>query len=220
MVDIAIIVIVLLLGIWGFRRGLIKSVFSIVSYIASLVLSWILYPYVSDFLSKTPLYPAIQSAVQNNYVVPNTPTVTNLPSMFGNSINDTINASLGSISAGVTNSVTGVVLAAISIVAVFILCRLILFVVGKLISGVASLPGIRFFDRLGGLALGIAEGILVIYLIMAVVAIFVPVSGNPAVSGAIDNSTLAKQMYNNNFILNIAAPAIPPSGHSSPGEGN
>lgn len=65
-----VIVIFLLFMIRGYRRGLIKSLASVISLVASLALVSFVTPYVSQFLQEqTPVYTYVMERCQESFTV-------------------------------------------------------------------------------------------------------------------------------------------------------
>lgn len=72
-----------------------------------------------------------------------------------------------------------------------------------MLETVAEIPIIKQFNEVGGIAYGILKGILIIYVILALISIIVPMLQNNAILEIINNSILTKFLYNNNLILMI-----------------
>ncbi|MCL2456578.1 MAG: CvpA family protein, partial [Defluviitaleaceae bacterium] len=65
LLDIAILVLVAICALVGYRRGLIRTVYGLVSFFVSLFLSHKLYPHVAKFLQSTPLFEMIREQIKN-----------------------------------------------------------------------------------------------------------------------------------------------------------
>jgi len=53
--DIFVIIFIAFLGYNGFRKGLVATVLRIVSFIVSLALAWLAYPYITQFFGANPV---------------------------------------------------------------------------------------------------------------------------------------------------------------------
>ena len=69
-------------------------------------------------------------------------------------------------------------------------------------SLIAKLPVIKQFDKLGGVIYGILEGIIIIYLTLAIISFIAPIIGENIIT-AIDESMVGSMLYNNNLLLKI-----------------
>ena len=70
--------------IWvGYKNGFLKSAYKVAAFIASIILAYILYPYIKDFIVGSAFGDMIRSIVQTKYVEPKiaseTLTATALP---------------------------------------------------------------------------------------------------------------------------------------------
>ena len=67
----------------GYKNGFLKSAYKVAAFIASIILAYILYPYIKDFIVGSAFGDMIRSIVQTKYVEPKiaseTLTATALP---------------------------------------------------------------------------------------------------------------------------------------------
>ena len=86
---------------------------------------------------------------------------------------------------------------------------IIVFVVSKIIlllfrfSGdlIAKLPLIKQLNSVGGFLYGILEGFILIYILLALIAIMSPIINMNQLINIINSSIIANIMYNNNIIF-------------------
>ena len=89
-IDIIILAVMGLCVFIGYRRGLIQTVFRLLSFFISILLTSGLYPYVSQFLRGTPIYDMLKAAVINSLgldhflQVQTAPLQTGLEAVVGN----------------------------------------------------------------------------------------------------------------------------------------
>ena len=86
---------------------------------------------------------------------------------------------------------------------VFIVAKITLLFVKALARLISNLPIIGSFNKIGGAIYGILQGMLIIYILFAILSIFAPTMENSGILEAINSSTIGKIMYNNNIILKI-----------------
>jgi hypothetical protein len=89
-----------------------------------------------------------------------------------------------------------------SLILLFILIRIGLFMARALLKGIANLPVLKQLDKVGGVILGAIEGLLAVYIIFSIIIFFNAWPQLEVVSKAVDKSSIAKFFYQNNFILN------------------
>lgn len=145
--------------IWvGYKNGFLKSAYKVAAFIASIILAYILYPYIKDFIVGSAFGDMVRSIVQTKYVEPKiaseTLTATALPGVHekhgGKPDRRLLNDAL-------TSFITNLVLNLISFLSVFIITRILISIIGKVVNIVSRLPVIRFFDRAVGVVFGIIE---------------------------------------------------------------
>ncbi len=172
--DIIVIAIVALFVSGGYRKGLVKTFMGMISYILAIVVAFLIYPAVSDFLAETPLYPYLVEKTRH------------------------INVAV----ALMTDSIVDVLMKAISFILVIVISRIIICVVTKILDIFTKLPVIKHFNRLGGALIGGLTGILVLYIVFAAVAVYDgTLEERSAVVKQIHKSSFAEPMYKDNILL-------------------
>ena len=68
-VDLLVLGIIIGFGIIGLINGFIFSIFKVVSFFLSIIISIKFYPIVADFFMKTPLYTYIQESILKNLLL-------------------------------------------------------------------------------------------------------------------------------------------------------
>lgn len=97
--------------------------------------------------------------------------------------------------------------AAIAFAIIFFLCMVVVRFLARAVGRVFRLPVLRTFDRLGGAAIGLLKGLVLVYLAATVIAILVPLlafSQKPAIyQSDIDSSTIFRIFYDNNPVTQV-----------------
>lgn len=191
--DIIVIGIVAVCIIHGYRSGFLKSLINVAAYIISIILSFLLYPVLSGFLKETPIYTFFVEKIGEKY-----PTVEALQGEW-KLLEEYIKGAEGAVS----EIVAGLLISVISFILVVIICKVAINLIGNTLNLFTRLPVLKQFNRLGGAVTGGVIGVLVAYVVMALVVTFAPVENFDKVTSEIHNSVFAKEMYNNNIILNF-----------------
>ncbi|HPD00574.1 MAG TPA: CvpA family protein [Acetivibrio sp.] len=231
-IDIVVIAIIVGLGVIGLKKGLVYSLFKFVSFFLSAFLAIKLYPLVAKVLAGTELYTSIKAAIfkrlmlQQQAAMPGLNESTqvtaksvieglNLPGFVKDMVANSVVKSIPNISelvnvSGILDSVSDVlahvIINIISLVVLFIVIKIGLFIVESMISGVTDLPVLKQADKFGGFALGALEGVLVVYAAFAIMMMFNTVPLFQGFFDAVENSALAGVFYQNNFILDWMFP--------------
>ena len=188
--DICVLAAIVFFVYTGYRAGFMKSLIKIASYVISLLLSFSLYPVVSGALMKTPVYEKLVEIISDN-IKPDAASF----GILGNYIDSGISSMSASIGTLLVNIIAFVIILVVS--------KILIRVIGNLLGIFTKLPVIKQFNRLGGGILGGLVGILMLYIVCAVVVLFLPLKPESNVLKEIESSTFASEIYENNVILNL-----------------
>ena len=231
--DISVLVIILIFTVIGLKNGFLYSVFRLFSYILSVIFAIKFYPVLSDMLQKTTFYTSIKTAVINGILRQqeaggagaNAATVQEstarsivdglkLPGFIKDSVIENVGKrdifGIQKILDAVGSEIATLVINILSVILIYIIIRFVLVFAKAIIKTISRLPVFKQLDRAGGLVLGAIEGILVVYILCAVLILF---GAFPKFSSTIDdieNSRFAGYFYQNNFIVGWIAPQDEP----------
>lgn len=212
-VDLIILAIIALCVFLGYKRGLVKCIIKILSFIIAIVLTIILYKPISNVIIenteadeniKQSVINAIGSEIQEDGKVKED---SDLPQ----TLIDYINESVSNTVQETKNSMVEVVaqkIAEISInigvaISIFITVKIILLIVSALSKILTDLPGIKQFDKAGGIIYGILKSGLIIFIILSIISMIGPMISETGIISAINKSFIGSILYNNNILLNI-----------------
>ena len=181
--DVILIAVVVLGAIFGYKRGLVHTIYRFVSFALALILASRLYPIVADFLKDSFVYDSIRNRVGRSD--DNMPAVLEL---------FRVRAVEDYISGAVTNMAINI----ISLLIVFFLVLIVLYFAGKLLNIVNWIPVVRSFNRAGGFLVGVLLGAGVVWLCVLVISVFF-ITRNDALSELVQGSTLVNWMYENGW---------------------
>lgn len=198
--DICVIAVVAGFMYIGYKSGFMRSFVKIASYIVSIIISFFMYPAISDLLVKTPLYEKMVELINQRYQLQ--PLIDVPTDTFG-ILQNYINQGVQTATAGIAEAIATLLINILAFVIVLILSKLVIRIVGKVFNIFTKLPVIKQFNRLGGMILGGISGVLVLYIACAVLFLFSPLDPHSRIAYAVENSTFASEIYENNIILNV-----------------
>ena len=207
-VDLIIVGILVLCIFLGYKRGLTGSLLKIVTFLLALIIAFILFKPVSNFIiNNTKLDENLESSIKSMFLeVEENDTSSNMPTAMTDYINKVIeDAADDAKTAVVETAARDVAISIINlgvVIVVYIIARIILIFVKGIASLITKLPVIKQFDKLGGIIYGILEGLIIVYVLLAIIS-FVSPMVNGSLSNAIEESFLGSIMYNNNLLLKI-----------------
>lgn len=204
-VDIAIVVIILLFTVLGYKKGLIGMAFSIASFLVALIISFILYIPVANFITNnTQLDETIQSSIINNFKNESSAEeATNMSDVISNYIEQkTTEVKNAGVEAAAV-SLSELSVKALSFIGLYIASKIILLFFAKIADVIAELPLLKQFNKAGGFLAGILKGIIIIYIILGILMLVMPMFASLGIYEAISKSMLGSMMFENNILLKI-----------------
>lgn len=199
-VDIVVILILLGCIFFGYKRGLTGVIVRLLSIILSLVISLILFKPVSALIiNHTDIYNNLTTSIENslNSKEENDEENSSEPNVILDSINEKLEETKENANNVIAKSIAEVIINLIVIIVLFIIVNIIMFFLKFIFGAIAELPIIKQIDKLGGFIYGVIEGLLIIYIILAILS-FINVE---ELQLAIKTSYLTSILYNNNLIL-------------------
>ena len=218
-IDIAVVVILGASIYNGYRKGLLRMIFGLLSVFFAVALANVFYGVVSSALRQTPLFTWLQVQITNalglgelisaniNGVIAQADIIEELrlPAMVRSMLHANNNPEMFNM-LGITQMeeyiagfVAMIIINIISGILVFLLVLVILKVVSKSLRLFNHIPIIGGLNRLGGAVSGAAFGLLLIWLILAVIW-FMEAS---EVHALIYETAVARFFYENNLILDF-----------------
>lgn len=212
-----IILAVLALSIFGgYKKGFLKTAFSLVSWIIVLVLCNFATPIVTDMLiEKTDIEVVVQTTVDTkiNEVINETIETSDLAeleaalpaglktALFGEngSLQEVVTNGVALDTTALVNGIVGI----LGFVITVIVLRLAMVVVEAVLNIVAKLPLIGPMDKLLGLACGVGKGIILCWVVLAIVSVLALTGVNTELATYISQSELLTWLQDNNVLLNF-----------------
>jgi uncharacterized membrane protein required for colicin V production len=219
-ITIIILAVLVLSVIGGYKKGFLKTAFSLVAWIVVLILCNFVTPIVTDMLvEKTEIEVVVQKTVDTkidqviNETINETIEGTDLAELeaaLPAELKDALLGENGSLQEVVTNGVdldtAGLVNGIVGIlgfVITVIVLRLAMMVVELALNLVGKLPLIGPMDKILGLACGAGKGIILCWVILAVVSVLALTGTNTELATYISQSELLTWLQDNNVLLNL-----------------
>lgn len=208
-VDLILIAFLLIFIFLGYKRGLTGSLIKLISFAVAIVLAIILYkPISSAIINNTNIDENIKASIINTFSSEENNEQESQDEVQ-NSIVSNINKDIENATTEAKNTVVEQSAEKMSItivnagcaIAVFLIAKVILLVVSFFIKGITALPIIKQIDKTGGIAYGIIEGLIIIYIVFAIISFINIAWADNMVYQAIEKSALGSFLYNNNIIL-------------------
>lgn len=207
-VDLVIVAIIAFCVIIGYIKGLTGSLIKILSFVLSLIIAFVLFVPVSNFIiNNTQIDDNIENAIRkaiisNEEETQNETMPTAITDYINQKVEEVADNAKESIVDSTAKDVAQTIVKAGTWIALFLLARIALILLKFITSLIAKLPVIKQFDKLGGIIYGLVEGLIITYLALALISFITPMTKG-TLSENINKSYLGSKMYNNNILLNI-----------------
>jgi uncharacterized membrane protein required for colicin V production len=203
--------------IWGYKKGFLRVAYSLVAWVILLAaVSWVT-PYVSEFVvNSTEIDTSIQQGITTKLqeVVADADVEIKLPevistnilgieaSMDGDVLIDQALQESGAYEE-VSLKLTMLVINAACFIVVFIVTKIILTIIEKILGFIHKLPLIGDADALLGVIAGAIKALVITWVVMAVVALLSTTEYGGIIVAMIYESIPLAWLYENNLILNL-----------------
>lgn len=207
-IDLIIVAVIAICIIIGYMRGLTGCLIKILSFVLSLVIAFVLFVPVSNFIiQNTQIDDNLEKSIREMIVSDNKGTdEEDMPTAMADYINkkteELANNAKEEIVDATAKDVSKTIVKAGTWIALFIIARIALIFLKLITSLIAKLPVIKQCDKLGGIIYGVIEGLLITYFALAVISFVTPVT-NGNLAENINKSYIGSQMYNHNLLLKI-----------------
>ena len=206
-VDLVVIGIILLCIIIGYVRGLTGVLINILSFVLSIVIAFVLFVPISNLIiDKTSIDENLEQSIREMIIQDNETEDKKMPSAITDYIGKQVEQAADNAKESIVNStareVSITIVKAGTWIILFIVARILLVCLRFITGLIAKLPVIKQFNKLGGIVYGVFEGLIIVYVMLAVISFISPmINGN--LTNTIEESYIGSKMYNNNLFFNI-----------------
>ena len=184
----------------GFFIGL---AFSIVSFIAALIIAFILFVPVSSFvIDNTEFDNNIKNAIVSNFNSEEQ-TENGESNFITTYINEQIDEAKGKTLDVVATEISELCIKGIVFIALYIVARIALVFVRVIADLIAKLPILNQFNKIGGIIFGLLKGFVITYGVLAILLLVSPMFNESTFFKELNNSFVGGMMYNNNIIVKM-----------------
>lgn len=222
-VLILVLLVLACCAIYGYTKGFLRIVFSLVAWVIVLVfVSWAT-PHVSQWIQEnTTIYEKIEAACEESVRraaqgkmeegaaeqyggagelgLPESVMAQIVSGASGAA--DTVLAETG-VYAGIAQSLAGFIVQGIAFVTVLILSWILVHVISALLGIVSHIPILKGVNRFTGMLAGLMEGLLIVWIAFYIVALCSTGETGRVIVSYINQSAFLKELYENNILLSL-----------------
>lgn len=195
--DVILIVLLLIMAIYGYVKGFIKIIAKLVSVIVAFVLAYLLANMVGDFIQTTSFGNSIKTSIESNILYKFDTIEQN---MIVEMLNDNLIANEQS---QIANKIIRYVFTGMGFIVTFVLIRIVLWIVQKILEGIFELPVLKTFNKLGGVIVSVVVFVIEISIILAIINSLSSIEFMNGAVNLIRSSIITKAIYENNVFTSI-----------------
>lgn len=227
--TIMVILILVLFGIRGYKNGLVKSIISAFSVVATVALVVYLTPYISDFVENaTPVHKIVQEKCEKAFNIDMNESDAytqsdgtigqihekmidqlKLPEIIKEGLKNNNNLSnyqrlgIKNFNEYVPKFIADMIVKAMCFVITWIVSLIILINVIRLLKLVVELPPIKGANRVLGIALGVVQGVVFVWFMFMIITMFGSTYVGARLLKIISESTFLEFLYSTNVVLHM-----------------
>ncbi len=197
--DIAVLAFVLIFSLIMMKRGGMRALLSLGSFVLSIVVASTLYPALTDMVYKTPLPENLEAIVGETIVIDGNDEMEAfdaLPDFIKDALEETRGTAVESITRSLAKTVTRLIINIIIFVLLIIATKIVISLLSGALNVVTKLPVIHELNALVGFGCGLAISLVIVWI--AVMLTGVVAASNETVAGWIEGS------YSVNIMSNIS----------------
>lgn len=212
-IDLVIVAIIAICVLVGYYKGLTGSLLKIVSFVLALIIAFVLFKPVSNFIiDKTDWDENLEQAIRQSILKDEEKTndetqKENMPEVITDYINNAVEKAGNDAKTAIVDSTArdvSVMIINIAVaIALFIISKIILLLIKGLANLLTKLPVIKQFDKAGGIIFGILQSLVIIYIALAIISFASPMMSQTGIIEGLQKSYIGSAMYNNNLLLKI-----------------
>lgn len=194
---IVVICIIAWNAVRGYTRGLLRIVYSLAACILMLTASSMAAPYVRDnILSQTGIESVIYSNIEKQIAVHGQKATGDF---------DMANILLQQSGAydSISTQLTNAIMTGLSFFIVIFLLGIVEYFVRRLIRKIERVPVISTVNRVAGFGVGFIKGIVIVWLLLALISLLATSEAGQAMTVYINDSLMLKYLYENNPVIKL-----------------
>ena len=229
--GILAIAILIFTGYGGYRKGFVREIMSFFFVFLALALAWMINPYVNDFMmKKTPAYERIQESclnlidsqnmdeeksdeessdgkIMDGTIQEETTFIDglNLPKVLQKSLTDNNTAEVYKELAvdSFGDYVSRLIVNGMSYLISYILANLVIRLIGCVLNAIAELPLINGANRLTGALVGVAKGIVFLWIALLILTILCSTETGKTGLALVEKDSFLRVVYRYDVLVNV-----------------
>lgn len=202
LIDIILVAVIWITSVKGYKKGLVKTVYSLVAFIAAAIITALFYKDIVEYLMSLTFIRDIVAKLNQNItdsIIASTGSSLAMPVWMG----DTITYSVQAAGISAAGKLVEIIIMIATVVITFLLVKLILGLLVGILDTIMKLPILDTINRTGGLLGGLIKGVLIVLISFGIISMFVAADKYQYIHNAINETYVAKYFYNNNILMRL-----------------
>lgn len=216
-IDLVLVLVLLGSVSYGYKRGFMKAAYQIISLVLTVFIVFAFRAPMTEYLYSTELGGTISSTVaekvnmaisQTDYTqgINNVVSEMGFPQFIADSIMksmQTVENTKGDVVKSIGDNITDTIMTFLSSALLFAVVRIAMSVIMTALDRMCRLPVLRFMNKAAGAIVGAVNALAIIYIACGLVMLLAPTEARPMVNESINQTTVTKYFYNNNYLLEL-----------------
>ena len=204
-VGIIIVLVILIFIIRGWKIGLVKAVFDLLSFFIVGILTWIMYPGLAKLIISTPIYDFIHNWIittlnSNDILTKSIPEFfMELPVFIKDSIVISSKQAFHSMINSTADALTILAINVISIILLFVALSLLALLIKKMGKFINKIIIVGPINMILGAFFGFLQGVFICYLVIMIFSYFPTTKAYDFIARDMEKSYVCDLMYNKNI---------------------
>lgn len=216
-VLIGVIVFLIICAFSGYYMGLIKKLFRLFSFIVTIIAATAMMPYISDFIAEnTSIYNKIEENLNDMLTglyedkdseskSDSDKRTASMPEIISDILleGEAKEILIDEINDYFSSQAANIIVNSISFFIAFAIIQVVLRTTVFTLDIIANLPIIKGINQYAGLALGLCEGVVWVWIFFLIVMFISTSEIGIIINGQIRDSEFLSYLYNNNYLYKI-----------------
>lgn len=201
--DIGCLILIWVIAARGYKKGLVKGFFGVLSFALSGIVTAIIYKPASEYILSIDLVSekvvAVGEKISGILSQSQQDAASDLPMWFS----EAALSAAETANVAIANSVTSILVSVFCIVVVYLLVKLAFRLLEGVLDIIMRFPILSLVNRAGGMVCGIITSVVVLWIVLACVVLFAGTDFFESVNQSIQATSLVKYFYNNNLLIKL-----------------
>jgi uncharacterized membrane protein required for colicin V production len=201
--DILCVLLIWVMGAKGYKKGLVKGLFGVLSFVLSGFITAIIYKPVSEYIMNITFVKnnmaSLGDKISSLLSIPAQEEISKLPHW----LYDTAYKTSEAANTAVTNAAVTIIVNIFCIVVICLLVKVALRLFEGVFGIIMKLPILNLVNKSGGMICGIITSVAVLWIVLAVVVLFAGTEIFKPINEAIQETSVLKYFYNNNLLMKM-----------------